>query len=394
LSSRVRAKALDVTAALAHSQGDYARAGVLQEEGLALWRQESHPPGVAGALSNLALVAKSQAQHARAAALLQEALDIVRDLHDLPRMATLLNNLAAVAIDQGDDERGRAFLEESLGIKRTLGDGLGIATSLHNLGEAALHQGAYAQAAAFLEESEELSLSLGAQLLGAQTLHSLGTLALRRGELDRALTQLTASLSLMRELGNEWGLVLCIEGLAETASAAGGNELAVRLLGAATAWREASGAPLPPNERRDYEAVLATARAALGEEACAAAQLRGRAMPLEQAIGAALSVPVPHISAPGARAEAQAEETASELTRREAEVAGLIARGFSNRQIGSHLAISEATAQRHVANILAKLGVTSRVQVAIWAVRQGKLDGQALSVIEAAPAPHRTRGAR
>jgi DNA-binding CsgD family transcriptional regulator len=56
------------------------------------------------------------------------------------------------------------------------------------------------------------------------------------------------------------------------------------------------------------------------------------------------------------------------LTPREREVAQLIARGFSNRQIAEALVISEGTARSHVAHILARLGARSRTQVAAWVV--------------------------
>jgi len=68
-----------------------------------------------------------------------------------------------------------------------------------------------------------------------------------------------------------------------------------------------------------------------------------------------------------------ASRPAASLSRREREVAALIAVGLSNRQIADELVISVATAERHVANILAKLGYRSRAQVATWAVDQGLL---------------------
>ena len=55
------------------------------------------------------------------------------------------------------------------------------------------------------------------------------------------------------------------------------------------------------------------------------------------------------------------------LTAREREIVGLIAEGYSNRAIADKLYISPATAARHVANILEKLGFNSRAQVAAWA---------------------------
>ncbi|HEY4463238.1 MAG TPA: helix-turn-helix transcriptional regulator, partial [Streptosporangiaceae bacterium] len=60
----------------------------------------------------------------------------------------------------------------------------------------------------------------------------------------------------------------------------------------------------------------------------------------------------------------------SALTRREQEVAALIAVGSSNKAIAEELVISPATAARHVANILAKLGFSSRAQIAAWAAGQ------------------------
>jgi DNA-binding NarL/FixJ family response regulator len=54
------------------------------------------------------------------------------------------------------------------------------------------------------------------------------------------------------------------------------------------------------------------------------------------------------------------------LGRREADVAGLVAEGLSNKQIGAKLFISERTVDSHVRNILNKLGFNSRAQIAGW----------------------------
>jgi DNA-binding NarL/FixJ family response regulator len=59
------------------------------------------------------------------------------------------------------------------------------------------------------------------------------------------------------------------------------------------------------------------------------------------------------------------------LTRREREIAGLLAQGLSNREIGERLVISERTARTHVSNLLAKLGFESRTQAALWATEAG-----------------------
>lgn len=58
------------------------------------------------------------------------------------------------------------------------------------------------------------------------------------------------------------------------------------------------------------------------------------------------------------------------------EIAGLVAQGFSNREIGKRLFISERTADTHVQHILNKLGFNSRAQIATWAVQQGLVPPQ------------------
>src|SRR5919112_1327957 len=69
--------------------------------------------------------------------------------------------------------------------------------------------------------------------------------------------------------------------------------------------------------------------------------------------------------------EVRAPENPEALTDREAEVLKLVARGKANKQIASNLYVSEKTVKAHVSSILMKLGVQSRTQAALYAVRAG-----------------------
>jgi DNA-binding NarL/FixJ family response regulator len=62
------------------------------------------------------------------------------------------------------------------------------------------------------------------------------------------------------------------------------------------------------------------------------------------------------------------------LTNRERDVLVLVAQGLSNRDIGKALSIGERTVQTHLGNLLTKLGLASRTQAALWAVREGLLE--------------------
>lgn len=69
--------------------------------------------------------------------------------------------------------------------------------------------------------------------------------------------------------------------------------------------------------------------------------------------------------------EVRAPESPEALSRREVEVLELLARGRSNKQIARSLYVGERTVKTHVSNILTKLGVRSRTQAALYAIRTG-----------------------
>jgi non-specific serine/threonine protein kinase len=141
----------------------------------------------------------------------------------------------------------------------------------------------------------------------------------------------------------------------------------MRLAGAAAALREVHGAVLSPSWRRIVDRWLEVSRAALGDKAATAAWQTGKEMPMEAAIGYALGPSAATKSgAPPAREPGPVRATDA-LTRREREVAELIAQGLSNRQIAERLVITDRTVAAHVEHILDKLAFSSRTQIGIWA---------------------------
>ncbi len=74
--------------------------------------------------------------------------------------------------------------------------------------------------------------------------------------------------------------------------------------------------------------------------------------------------------------EVRPPDSPDELTPRETEVLRLLARGLANKEIARDLSIGEKTVKTHVSNILSKLGVLSRTQAALYAVRAGLVSGE------------------
>ncbi|HET6315147.1 MAG TPA: helix-turn-helix transcriptional regulator [Chloroflexota bacterium] len=155
--------------------------------------------------------------------------------------------------------------------------------------------------------------------------------------------------------------------------AAGRSATAAQLFGAEAAARVRLGRldsvryP-PPTAPERYAEDVASARHALGDDAFAAAWARGEAMSVDEATRMVL------VEQRGAQLVRQSDARRNVLTPREREVATLVARGLSNRQIAEVLVFGERTAEAHVAHCLAKLGLASRTQLAAWAITEGKLE--------------------
>ena len=199
-------------------------------------------------------------------------------------------------------------------------------------------------------------------------LHNLGYLSLHRGDTGSARHLFRESLALFRNQGDRRGIADCITGLACVLVSMGQRVRAAQLLGLAEALRELAGATIWPANAADYERSLTVLRSQPDQAGLNEAWATGRALPADRTIAELLAEESP--AAPGDSAGHPGLDLDHHLglTRREREVALLVAQGLTNREIGSRLFITEGTARLHVKHILRKLGFTSRAQVAAWAV--------------------------
>ncbi|MCI2422337.1 LuxR C-terminal-related transcriptional regulator [Saccharopolyspora sp. K220] len=188
------------------------------------------------------------------------------------------------------------------------------------------------------------------------------------GDLARAAARARNSLRLKRELNDRLGIPFCVEVLAWTAVADGEYEHAAVLLSAVTRMWNLIGSPLVGLDTLLGWSAAANEQAknALGAASYDAATRLGAELCANDVIARALG----EMGAPAEAAAPRVPSTQLVLTKREQEVAALVAQGMSNKDIAATLVISQRTAEAHVEHILAKLGFTSRAQIATWIAGQ------------------------
>jgi predicted ATPase/DNA-binding CsgD family transcriptional regulator len=379
-SERERARVVYGAGFLTYSPGDYRTADALLSEALALYRKLDDPYGIGPALASLGIVCLYQGEYERAHPLLLESLSLQRSLGDEHGIARALNNLGFAAYLAGDLDEATRLLEEALARSRAIGDDQGASVRLNHFAEVLRLRGEYAQATATVETSLVLAGRANFEEGKARAFQRLGHLGIDRGDAASARASYVSGIEGASRIGHRPLVVECLEGLAALEARWGAPDAAIRLFAAADTAREEMGSTLAPYRRLDRDRALAELRTRVGDRRLDAAWSGGRSMTVVDAIDYALSlemrVPevertVPDRPTAGIPSSEMQRDRSSPLSAREEEVAALVARGLTNRQIAAQLVIAERTAGSHIAHILDKLGVTTRTQIAVWAVEHG-----------------------
>jgi predicted ATPase/DNA-binding CsgD family transcriptional regulator len=304
--------------------------------------------------------------YAAAPALVQDCLGVFRELGDAYALARGLLVEGWAAPISGDLGHAVDAHLESARLFREAGDDRGLILALAGRANTAMLVGDLNAAADANTEALELARAGGDTHSQAQVTEALAVVALEQGDQSRAATQFAESIALCRQVGSLELLCYCLVGLAGVALADRRRERAAQLLGGVEGLRERSGLGVWP-VRSDLEQRRANAvREAFGRdvETLQAAWSAGRGMTLEDVTRYALE----QDETPAGAGEAEAT---SILTSREQQVAVLIARGKTSKEIADELVITERTADTHAAHIRDKLGLRSRAEIAAWVIRQG-----------------------
>lgn len=217
-------------------------------------------------------------------------------------------------------------------------------------------------------EALETQRELGDSWAASVTLSYLGLAACNQNQLALAKAYLGESLSVRWAMRSQEEIAHGIANFAVLAASSGQHAHAARLFGAAEAERNVIGLTLQEPEQSTYAQAIEAARAGLSGEMFAVCWSAGRALGVEQAVAEALATP---IDSPGRVDLLVKSPGPTTLTPRELEVLSLLVLGRTDREIATALFISHRTAHGHVANIFAKLGVSTRTAAATTAIAAG-----------------------
>lgn len=294
-------------------------------------------------------------------ALAQRSVAAARDYGDKRQLAWSLWALSTTLAVSSETE---ALTQEALALFRDVGDQHGLGLALNSIGERARLSGDDQRARSAYEESLAIAERTGDTRRQYYVLFNLAFVAQHEGNHQEAIRVLRRSLALCQDIGVATDVAQELLALAGSLGALGQPAKAARLFGAAYTFLQRSSALIDPSDQPEHDRNIARVRDQLGERAFEAAWAEGSNMSLDQAVAHATSdadAPPIHL----ARSDT-ASEPPGGLTRRELDVALLIADGKSNREIADTLVITERTVEGHVSNILSKLSFRSRTQVSIW----------------------------
>ena len=275
-------------------------------------------------------------------------------------LAASLSMASIAAHMAGDRDSAGRLLGEAQAVTGGLDDVPARLTFLQARSLDAFFGGDLEAASSASSEGARLSRQAGELYTLKVWLLNLGTVALLAGGLDASKPLLTEALRIAHQVDDRVQQAYLLDALGCHAIRSGQARLAAQLLGAADTIRTGAGAGVMPFLAPLLTQARTSAVAALGGSRFDAEYTAGSGLTRDAAVRLALGQPA-HVAA-------AAPDSAHRgvLAKREAEVAGLVADGLSNKEIGARLFISEHTVDSHVRSILNKLGCNTRAQIAAW----------------------------
>ena len=354
-----------------------ARSGSL-ERAVALAQEIGWRAGEAFALMTMGSHLLGRGDYGRALASLERAQAIASEIEHQSWALQTHAALGLLYLDLLHPVQAAEQLTEAMSLARAMSSVLMMRTIARYLAAAFMQQQRFDEAEEVLHQAAAPGGDVPEPSLITRQLRLAGAeLALMRGEPERALEEIDALITSTANLGaHVIPRLWLVRGTAY--SALRRYDAARETISAALAAAQAQGRR--PLAWRAQAALVGVAMGQRRREEAQAAALAARALvdelartldegELRQSFQAHADAAIPN---PAVLTPRQAlKQTFDGLTDRELEVARLIARGYTNRQIAVTLTLSERTVSTHIGNIYGKLGFNARAQLTRWAIEKG-----------------------
>jgi predicted ATPase/DNA-binding CsgD family transcriptional regulator len=311
------------------------------------------------ALWVLAFLALGQTDVVAALPLLHRCLEAANAIGDDESVAFATQYLGLAQLFQGDLGGAAERLEEAFARHRQRGDRLA-AFALSDLGVAVMLSGDLERAVRIYEHALSMTEPDGDPWTRGHCLWGLGVARWMMGDNEEAEVAEIEAIRLLSGLGEGTGVALCLDALAWTSASQSEFERSARLQGTALAAWESVPRQRPEPVRPYAARCEEMTQSGIGTDRWGVLIEEGRR--LEPAAAVTLAMREEGSAATNRRTGG----SGSTLTERELQVAELVAKGMTDREIAAELVISQRTAESHVQHILTKLGFRSRAQIAAW----------------------------